>query len=172
MLLCYLSILNSNIWNDSCPLFWWHVTSFMLFYVYNKVWWNYYKLRQLTLLQSAMDSYYKLQQLFYYKVRHGLLQIATGQYKMRWIYYKLRKVLQSAMIITNCDSTWSRFLQHYRDFPQQLNHSLACVPHSRVFLREGERLHTGYYSPNMLTNLLIKELCHEIYQNSNRRNCH
>ena len=26
-------------------------------------------------------------------------------YKVRWIYYKLREVLQSAMIITNCDST-------------------------------------------------------------------
>ena len=38
--------------------------------------WNYYKLRQISLLQSAMDS-----------------------------YYKLRQVLQSAMIITNCDST-------------------------------------------------------------------
>ena len=40
--------------------------------------WNYYLLRQLSLLQSAMDSCYKLQQLFYYKVRHGLLQISTG----------------------------------------------------------------------------------------------
>ena len=38
--------------------------------------WNYYKLWQLSLLQSAMDSYYKLRQLFYYKVR-WLLQIAT-----------------------------------------------------------------------------------------------
>ena len=36
-----------------------------------------------------MDSYYQLRQLFYYKVQHGLLQIATGR----------------AMIITNCDST-------------------------------------------------------------------
>ena len=57
-----------------------------------------------------MDCYYKLRQLFYYKVRHGLLQIATGitkcdefitncdrYYKVRWIYYKLRQVLQSAM---------------------------------------------------------------------------
>ena len=26
-------------------------------------------------------------------------------YKVRWIYYKLRQVLQSAKIITNCDST-------------------------------------------------------------------
>ena len=41
-----------------------------------------------------------------------LLQSATRfitncdrYYKVRWIYYKLRKVLQSAMIITNCDST-------------------------------------------------------------------
>ena len=40
--------------------------------------WNYYKLRQVSLLQSAMDSYYKWGQLFYYKVRHGLLQVATG----------------------------------------------------------------------------------------------
>ena len=45
---------------------------------YDKVRWNYYKLRQLSLLPSAMDGYYKLRQLFYYKVRHGLLQIATG----------------------------------------------------------------------------------------------
>ena len=45
--------------------------------------WNYYKLRQLSLLQIAMDGYYKLRQLFYYKVRNG--------------YYKLRQVLQSAM---------------------------------------------------------------------------
>ena len=41
-----------------------------------------------------------------------LLQSATQfitncdrYYKVRWIYYKLRQVLQSAMIITNCDST-------------------------------------------------------------------
>ena len=44
-----------------------------------------------------------------------LLQSATQfitncdrYYKVRWIYYKLRQVLQSAMIITNCDSTGSR----------------------------------------------------------------
>ena len=47
--------------------------------------WNYYKLRQLSLLQSAMGSYYKLRQLFDYKVRHDFLQIAAG--------------------ITNCDRT-------------------------------------------------------------------
>ena len=42
-----------------------------------------------SLLQSAMDSYYKLRQLFYYKVRNGLLQIATGTTKCD-DYYKLR----------------------------------------------------------------------------------
>ena len=52
--------------------------------------WNYYELRQLSLLQSAMDSCYKLRQLFYYKVRHGLLQIATGITKCD-DYYKLRQ---------------------------------------------------------------------------------
>ena len=31
-----------------------------------------FELRQLSLLQSAMDSCYKLRQPFYYKVRHGL----------------------------------------------------------------------------------------------------
>ena len=44
--------------------------------------WNYYKLRQVSLLQSAMDSYVK--------VRHGLLQVATGITKCRmcsvWMY--------------------------------------------------------------------------------------
>ena len=52
--------------------------------------WNYYNLRQLSLLQSAMDSYYKLRQLFYYKVRHGLFQIVTGITKCD-DYYKLRQ---------------------------------------------------------------------------------
>ena len=56
-----------------------------------------------------MDSYYKLRQLFYYKVRHGLLQIATGITKCDG-HYKLWQVLQSAMdllqsatVSTKCD---------------------------------------------------------------------
>ena len=57
---------------------------------YYKVRWNYYKLRQLSLLQSAMDRYYKLRQLFYYKVRQGLLQIMTGITKCDDCY-KLRQ---------------------------------------------------------------------------------
>ena len=64
---------------------------------YYKVRWNYYKLRQLSLLRSATPF---------------LLQSATWfitncdrYYKVRWIYCKLRQLLQSAMIITNCDST-------------------------------------------------------------------
>ena len=57
---------------------------------YYKVRWNYYKLRQLSLLQSAMDRYYKLRQLFYYKVRQGLLQITTGITKCDDCY-KLRQ---------------------------------------------------------------------------------
>ena len=68
-------------------------------------------MRQLSSLQIAMDSYYKLRQLFYYKVRPSLLPVATG-ITMPWIYYELRQLLQSAMIITNCDSTTSLFMGH------------------------------------------------------------
>ena len=57
---------------------------------YYKVRWSYDKMRKLSLLQSAMDSYYKLRQLFYYQVRHGLLQIATDITKCD-DYYKLRQ---------------------------------------------------------------------------------
>ena len=39
-----------------------------------------------------MDSYYKLRLIFYYKVRHGLLKIATG-------------ITKCDGFITNCDST-------------------------------------------------------------------
>ena len=48
-----------------------------------------------------MDSYYKLRQLFYF-------QSAT-RFITSWDrYYKVREVLQSAMIIKNCDSTLMR----------------------------------------------------------------
>ena len=42
-------------------------------------------------------NYFKLQQLFYYKVRHGLLQIATGITKCD-DYYKLRQYIRSKII--------------------------------------------------------------------------
>ena len=51
-----------------------------------------------------MDSYYKLRQLFYYKVRHGLLQIATGITKCDEFitncdrYYKVRWLVQIATV--------------------------------------------------------------------------
>ena len=54
-----------------------------------------------SLKKSAMD---KLRQLFYYKVRHGLLQIATGITKCDGFitnsdrYYKVRRLLQIATV--------------------------------------------------------------------------
>ena len=82
---------------------------------YYKVWWNYYKLRQVRLLQSAMDSYYKWGQLFYYKVRHGLLQIATDitkcdgfitncdrYYKVRWLLRIATVCFASVFIVKRC----------------------------------------------------------------------
>ena len=52
--------------------------------------WNYYKLRQLSLLQSEMDTLLQMATAFsLHEVRHGLLQIATGITKCD-DYYKLR----------------------------------------------------------------------------------
>ena len=45
-----------------------------------------------------MDSYYKLRQLFYYKVRHGLLQVAAGITKCD-DYYKLRQYIQTLLVM-------------------------------------------------------------------------
>ena len=74
--------------------------------------WNYYKLRQLSLVQIAMDGYYKLRQLLYYKVRNGLLQITTGITKCdgfitnRDRYYKVRWLLQIATVHTSQDQDY------------------------------------------------------------------
>ena len=81
--------------------------------------WNYYKLRQLSLLQSAMDCYYKLRQLFYYKVRHGLLQIATG-------------ITKCDEFITNCDRyykvPWLLQIAAVHNFIQNFNFlALFCI---------------------------------------------
>ena len=41
-------------------------------------------------------------------LRHSATRLISScdrYYKVGWIYYKLRQVLQSAMIITNCEST-------------------------------------------------------------------
>ena len=76
------------------PCIFWHyinvyevITNYKSYY---KVRWNYYKLGQLSLLLSAIDGCYKLRQFFYYKVRHGILQIATG-------------ITKCDGFITNCD---------------------------------------------------------------------
>ena len=91
---------------------------------YYEVRWNYYKLRQLSLLQSAMDSYYKLRQLFYYKVRHGLLQIATGITKCD-DYYKLRQHKRASKDACTCIAIespgWpSLFKDRFQSCGQQL----------------------------------------------------
>ena len=51
------------------------------------------------------------------------LQIATGTEKVRWTYYKLRQLLQSATIIPNCDSTIS--MTHFDFF-------LALAPDAKA----------------------------------------
>ena len=78
--------------------------------------WNYYKLRRLSLLQSAIDGCYKLRRLFYYKVRHGILQIATG-------ITKCEDLLQIATGITRCDDYYK--LRQYTREALSLSLSLS-----------------------------------------------
>ena len=58
----------------------------------------YYKLRQLFLLQSAMVCYYKMRQLF-------ITKCDKCYYKVRQVLQSETILLQSATIITKCDST-------------------------------------------------------------------
>ena len=74
---------------------------------------NYYKLRQLSLLQSAIDGCYKLRQLFYYKVRHGLLQIATGITKGDDLILQIATV-QSRLYLSNA-TLWPYELSHVKN---------------------------------------------------------
>ena len=75
-----------------------YVLADVIIFVYEVpcIFWHYINVEDVSLttlkklLQSAMDSYYKLRQLFFTKCDTA--------------YCKLRQVLQSAMIITNCDS--------------------------------------------------------------------
>ena len=75
-----------------------YVLADVIIFVYEVpcIFWHYINVEEVSLttlkklLQSAMDSYYKLRQLFFYKVRYGLLQIATGITKC-YDYYKLRQ---------------------------------------------------------------------------------
>ena len=90
------------------------------------IFWHYINVDKVSLitlkkvLQSAMELLQIATAYFITKCDGQLSQIATafllqsatryitncdGYYKVRWIYYKLRQVLQSAMIIINCDST-------------------------------------------------------------------
>ena len=63
-------------------------------------------MRQLYLLQNAIEVYYKLRQVFYYKMR-VLLQNTTAIRNCDHFITKMRQLLQNATFITNCDSTLS-----------------------------------------------------------------
>ena len=100
----------------------------VIIFVYEvpRIFWHYINVDEVSritlkiLLQSAMELLQITTAWFITKCDGLLLQIATAfllqsvtrsitncdrYYKVQWIYYKLRHVLQSAMIITNCDSS-------------------------------------------------------------------
>ena len=67
--------------------------------------WNYYKLRQLSFFAKCDGQLLQIATAFSLQCATRFITSCDRYYKVRWIYYKLRQVLQSAMIITNCDST-------------------------------------------------------------------
>ena len=105
--------------------------------------WNYYKLRQLSLLQSAMDSCYKLRQLNYYKERHGLLQIATGITKCDGFitncdrYYKVLWLLQIATVQQHT------FFVHF--FAVVFHDYHAKLPEAFLWRKCGTRSHSLFF---------------------------
>ena len=74
------------------------------------IFWHYinvYEVSWIT-LKKLLQSEMELLQIATPFLLHSATRFITNcdrYYKVRWIYYKLRQVLQSAMIITNCDST-------------------------------------------------------------------
>ena len=87
-----------------------------------KVRWSYYKLRQLSLLQSLMDSYYKLRQLSllrslmdsYYKVRQ--IFITEGDTDGQLLQIATTNLLQTATwIIKNCERCYKVRWSYYKN---------------------------------------------------------
>ena len=66
------------------------------------------------LLQSAMELL-QIATAFLLQSATRFITNCDRYCKVQWIYYKLRQVLQNAMIITNCDSTMA-FLVNLRVF--------------------------------------------------------
>ena len=77
------------------------------YFAYN---WRYINVAEVSLitlkklLQSAMELL-QIATAFFLQSATRFITNCDRYYKVRWIYYKSRQVLQSAMIITNCDST-------------------------------------------------------------------
>ena len=73
------------------------------------IFWHYINVDEVSLitlkklLQSAMELL-QIATAFLLQSATRFITNCDRYYKVRWIYYKLRQVLQSAMIITNCDS--------------------------------------------------------------------
>ena len=108
-----------------------------------------------------------------------LLQSATWfitncdrYYKVRWIYYKLRQVLQSAMIVTNCDSTdVANSVQLRLSIPSRITVNISCIScdvagtqeapfqlHSLLLVSRCFRTETGYSLPGLVSSSILDSL--------------
>ena len=84
----------------------------VIIFVYEvpRIFWHYINVDEVSwitlkkLLQSAMELL-QIATPFLLQSATRFITNCDRYYKVRWIYYKSRQVLQSEMIITNCDST-------------------------------------------------------------------
>ena len=118
--------------------------------------WNYYNLRQLSLLQSAMDCYYKLRQLFYHKVRHGLLQITTGITKGD-DYYKLRQYKRVMLHVQPVDSI-GRLLQPSSNYCNCLHFRFHLMARLPVIQVDWTELRVSFFEQTPLDSRLCPQL--------------
>ena len=73
----------------------------------NLCWWSKFNVYSQKIVTKCDGIITKCDRLGYYKVRWTVITNGENFFitKCDTVYYKLRQVLQSAMIITNCDST-------------------------------------------------------------------
>ena len=65
---------------------------------------------EIEVLWDVSLVYYRVRQFFLLQSVTRFITNCDRYYKVRWIYYKLRQILQSAIMFTNCDSTRPRQL--------------------------------------------------------------
>ena len=108
------------------------------YFAYN---WRYINVAEVSLitvkklLQSAMELL-QIATAFLLQSATRFITNCDRYYKVRWIYYKSRQVLQSAMIITNCDSTSRTHVKNTRQWKSTLKQVVEVASSSKYLISQ------------------------------------